>query len=158
MAELNFESQFGKIEKYYQGYVATHLIHIGDKLGLFSLLNENKSGLTVSEIASKLGKSFDKINDKLEEFYGDILIALDKKKIFENDIKDILINLVNGKSFEESIKKEKIDTKGIEEKIMKIIKSKPGLSANAYMGLVMKEFKGQINGKDAMEIIERFVK
>jgi ubiquinone/menaquinone biosynthesis C-methylase UbiE len=31
------------------------LIHIGDKLGLFEELNDNKTGLTTSELASKLG-------------------------------------------------------------------------------------------------------
>jgi uncharacterized protein YqeY len=41
---------------------------------------------------------------------------------------------------------------------MKIIKDKPGLSDKAYMGLIMKEFKGQISGKEAMEIIHKFVK
>lgn len=110
------------------------------------------------EIASKLGKSFDQIDKKLIDFYGDILIALNKKKISEKDIKDILLKLTSGKEFKEAIKKEKVDSKDIEEKIMKIIKSKPGLSANAYMGLVMKECKGQINGKDAMEIINKFLK
>ena len=40
-------------------------------------------------------------------------------------------------------------------KIMKIIKGKPGLAANAYMGLVMKEFKGKIDGKQAMSLIAK---
>ena len=46
----------------------------------------------------------------------------------------------------------------IEEKFLKIIEEKPGLNANAYMGLVMKEFKGKIDGKIAMEIIKKLVK
>ena len=29
---------------------------------------------------------------------------------------------------------------------------------NAYMGLVMKEFKGKISGKEASEIIKKYVK
>ena len=41
-------------------------------------------------------------------------------------------------------------------KIIKIIKEKPGLSANAYMGLIMKEFKGKISGSDVMKIINKF--
>ena len=40
---------------------------------------------------------------------------------------------------------------------MKIIKAKPGLSEKAYMGLVMKEFKRKISGRDAMEIIKKYV-
>ena len=41
---------------------------------------------------------------------------------------------------------------------MNIIKEKPGLNANAYMGLVMKEFKGKVSGGEAMEMIKKFVK
>jgi len=55
MKEITFESQAAKIEKFYRGFTASHLIHIGDKLGLFEVLNDNKSGLTTSELASELG-------------------------------------------------------------------------------------------------------
>lgn len=41
---------------------------------------------------------------------------------------------------------------------MHIIKSKPGLSVNAYMGLVMKELRGQVNGNEAIEIIKKHAK
>ncbi len=40
---------------------------------------------------------------------------------------------------------------------MKLIKEKPGLSVNAYMGLIMKEFKGKISGKGVSEIIKKYV-
>ena len=40
---------------------------------------------------------------------------------------------------------------------MELIREKPGLSENAYMGLVMKELKGQINGKEAMALIKKFM-
>jgi len=55
MKEITFESQAAKIENFYRGFSATHLIHIGDKLGLFEVLNDNKNGLTTSELASELG-------------------------------------------------------------------------------------------------------
>ena len=55
MKEITFESQVAKIEKFYNGFTASHLIHIGDKLGLFEVLNSNKNGLTTSELASELG-------------------------------------------------------------------------------------------------------
>ena len=41
---------------------------------------------------------------------------------------------------------------------MKLIKSKPGLSSNAYMGLIMQNFKGKISGKEAMDLINKFAK
>ncbi len=110
------------------------------------------------EIASKLDKDLSKVEKKLEDYYGDILLALNKKKIFESDVKDVLTALVEGKKFEDAIKIEKADLGDVEEKIMKIIKDKPGLNPNAYMGLVMKEFKGAISGGDAMKIIGKFLK
>ena len=44
-----------------------------------------------------------------------------------------------------------------EEEIMKLVKEKPGLSQNAYMGLVMQKLKG-VSGKEVMEILKKLVK
>ena len=66
--------------------------------------------------------------------------------------------LAKGESLEDAIKVEKIDLGDVEEKILKMIKSKPGLSEKAYMGLVMKEFGGKVSGKEVMGIIGKFVK
>ena len=52
--------------------------------------------------------------------------------------------------FEEALKKEQIELK---EEIKKLIKEKPGLSANAYMGLVMGRFKDKVSGKEVMDIL-----
>ena len=40
---------------------------------------------------------------------------------------------------------------------MKLIKDKPGLNPNAYMGLVMKKFAGKVDAKTAMESIKKIV-
>jgi Glu-tRNA(Gln) amidotransferase subunit E-like FAD-binding protein len=112
------------------------------------------------EIASKLDMKFEKVENIVSDYYGDILRALNKNKIQEGDVKQVLMKLAQGESFEKAIKIEKADLGVVEEKIMKIIKQKPGLSANAYMGLVMKdsELRGKIDGKTAMEVIEKFLK
>lgn len=110
------------------------------------------------EISSKTGKSLENVDKILGDIYGDVLIALNKGKISESDIKEILTKVISGNSFEDAIKIEKTDISNIEEKIMKIIKEKPGLNPNAYMGLVMSELKGKIDGKTAMEVIKKFVK
>jgi len=64
--------------------------------------------------------------------------------------------IAKGKNVMDAVKREKIEN--LEEEILKIIKEKPSLSTNAYMGLVMQKFKGKINGKEAMEIIKKLVK
>jgi len=105
------------------------------------------------EIKNKTGKNTEILTlDVLET----ILQALQKEKIQENEIKQIMEEVVNGKNVTDTLKREKMEN--IEEEILRIIKEKPGLNANAYMGLVMQKFKGKINGKEASEIIEKLIK
>jgi glutamyl-tRNA(Gln) amidotransferase subunit E len=87
-----------------------------------------------------------------------ILENVKSKKISENQIKEVLERIAQGKKPEEAIVFEKHDLENAEEKILKIIKGKPGLSENAYMGLVMKEMKGLVDGQTAREIIKKYVK
>lgn len=55
MGEVSAGSQMGKIRNFEKGFMATHLIGLGGKLGLFEALNESEEGLSVAELASKLG-------------------------------------------------------------------------------------------------------
>ena len=64
---------------------------------------------------------------------------------------------ISGK-FESFDKYAAADTKNLEEEIKKIVESKPGLNPGAYMGLVMAKFKGKVDGKAAMEILNKFLK
>ena len=86
-----------------------------------------------------------------------VLNTLNEKKILESDVKHVLEKVVEDVDVEDAVKLEKIDVGAIEEKIMKIIKDKPGLSEKAYMGLVMKEFKGKVDGKVVMQIIKKYL-
>lgn len=110
------------------------------------------------EISKKEKIDLEKVEKILEDNYGSILILVIKKKISESEVKGILIEIVKGKTLDEILKKEKIDLNKVEERVLKLIKEKPGLNANAYMGIVMSEFKGQISGKEVMEIIAKFLK
>jgi Glu-tRNA(Gln) amidotransferase subunit E-like FAD-binding protein len=110
------------------------------------------------EISSHKKISKNKIEKILENNVFDILQLVKKGEISEFQIKLILENLIEGKNLREVVSKEEIDFSNIEEKILKIIKEKPGLSEKAYMGLVMKEFKEKINGKEAREIIKKYLK
>jgi len=111
------------------------------------------------ELASKTKKPIFEINEILnKEILANVLEVFKKKKIKENQIKDVLNKIVHGDGFKEAIKFEKKDLNAVEEKIIKLIKEKPGLSEKAYMGLVMKEFKGQVDGREVSEIIKRLIK
>ena len=111
------------------------------------------------ELATRLKKDISQIEsvinlDKLEKLLG----LVKKGEIDKNHLKSIFSDLMSGILLE-NIPVKKIETsENIEEKIMNIIRKKPGFGANAYMGLVMKEFKNKISGKDAMEIIEKYLK
>ena len=109
------------------------------------------------EIASHKKIKLLKVESKLEDYLGDILSLVAKGKLSESQIKQVLERIVKGESFKQAVVFEKQDINFIEEKIMKIIKDKHGLSEKAYMGLVMKEFRGKIDGKKAMEIIKKYV-
>jgi len=111
------------------------------------------------EIARREKISLTKVEKILDkDVLSSVLENLKKRKISENQIKQVLENIVKGKSYKEALKIKKEDLHGIEQKIERLIKEKPGLSLNAYMGLIMKEFKGKISGKEVSEIIKKYVK
>jgi Glu-tRNA(Gln) amidotransferase subunit E-like FAD-binding protein len=101
-------------------------------------------------------------NSKEDIFTMDVLESIlgviANKKINESDAKNVLESIAKGKSLEDSLKIEKADTSEIESEIAKIVKEKPGLNANAYMGLVMAKFKGKVDGKSVMSIINKLLK
>jgi len=108
------------------------------------------------EISSKMSKEFNEVKGILSERVLErILERVKKGDLDSSDVKDVMSKLVEGVSFEEAIKIEKASDDEIEEEIRKIIKDKPGLRPNAYMGLVMKKFSGRLDAKKAMEIINR---
>ena len=55
MNEISVKTQMLKIRNFEKGYMATLLINLGTKLGIFEALNENKEGFTVPILAAKLG-------------------------------------------------------------------------------------------------------
>jgi len=88
--------------------------------------------------------------DKLEE----ILEAVAKKKIVENDVKTIMQKISQGKSLDEASQKADINLKS---EAQKIIKEKPNLSQGAYMGLLMGKFKGQVSGKEVADVLKELL-
>ena len=54
MGEITSKSQMEKIRNFEKGFFATHLINIGEKLGLFEVLLKAKDGMSVSDLAVEL--------------------------------------------------------------------------------------------------------
>jgi ubiquinone/menaquinone biosynthesis C-methylase UbiE len=56
MEEVSAKTQMAKIRNFERGFMATHLINIGNKVGVFEKLNEKKEeGTTVADLATELG-------------------------------------------------------------------------------------------------------
>ena len=111
------------------------------------------------EFASKNKKDISEVEEIFNvDVLGIILDRVAKEKLHLADVKLVLERVFNGEGIRDAVKVKKEDNKKVEERVMNIIKEKPGLNANAYMGLVMKEFKGKVSGGEAMEMIKKFVK
>ena len=110
-----------------------------------------------SEIAKKKNKDIEEIEEHLHlDVMEEVINNLKKKKIDEEDVKGVLNKIVDGVPIEEALKKEEIDN--LEDEILKIVKTKPGLTMNGYMGLIMKEFGGKVSGGEIMKILKKVVK
>jgi len=113
------------------------------------------------ELASKKDLDIKKVENILhKDILVNLLEAVNKNKIKERDVKKVLEMILEGKTLQDALKFEKQDTNLIEEKIIKLMKEKPGLRPNAYMGLIMKELREKSSGIDAkevMRIIEKYL-
>jgi len=111
------------------------------------------------DFAKKLKQDAKIINKLLTvDVIESVLEALNKGSIDKHDVRDILLLLAEGKPIDEALKIDKKDLNEIEEFVIKLIKRKPGLTMGAYMGLIIKEFKGKVSGKDVMEILNKHIK
>ncbi len=106
------------------------------------------------EIAARNKKNLSEVEEILDLHIDSILQKVKQGKISEGNLKFVLEKIVKGEEAEE----EKLEISEIEEKIIKLIKEKPGLSEKAYMGLIMKEFAGKISGREISEIISKYLK
>lgn len=111
-----------------------------------------------NEFAVKMKKSSVEVREVLSErVLEEILESLNKGDIGKGDIQKVMEKIVKGEDVEKALKIEKVGDDVIEEEVRKIVKEKPGLRPNAYMGLVMAKFKGKIDAKKAMETIKKII-
>ncbi len=111
------------------------------------------------EIAGKEKKTVEDLEEIFtQELFVLILEKVRDKELGEDRIKEVLMKVLAGTPIKEAVKFEEVDLNDIEEQVMKIVKGKPGLSPNAYMGLVMGALKGKVSGGDAMKFINKYAK
>jgi Glu-tRNA(Gln) amidotransferase subunit E-like FAD-binding protein len=111
------------------------------------------------DFAKKLAVDLDLVKERLHlDILEQVLEKINSKEISKNDLQEILINVASGKSFKDVIKIEKVELDEVEQRLRKLIKENPGLRENAYVGMLMKEFKGKVSGKDIMDLIKKVLK
>ncbi|MAG37920.1 hypothetical protein CMI45_00840 [Candidatus Pacearchaeota archaeon] len=141
LADGEMSEEFNILMKVYDGNADL----VGKMVSLWRNELTKKSGKKVEEVKQVLGER------ELEK----ILEAVKSRDLEEGEVKRVMGDVLSGIEIEEAIKIEKVDDNELEEKIRKLIKEKPGLRENAYMGLVMKEMKGKIDSKKAMELVKK---
>ena len=136
-----------------------------NKIEDFKVLKEKYDNLNLiakmltlfpKEISVKQNLQLEKVYNILNaDVLERILKEIEKGNLQEQDIRLVMEKLAKNESFEEAVKKEKIN---LEEEIKLIMKEKPNLSINAYMGLIMAKFRGKVSGGEIMSELKKFVK
>ncbi len=108
------------------------------------------------ELASKYKKSDDEMRSILNEnVLSRILELIAGGKLQISDIKGVMTKIVEGMPLEKAAVIERVDDSTLEQAIREIVQSKPGLRANAYMGLVISKLGANVNKKKAMDILQK---
>jgi Glu-tRNA(Gln) amidotransferase subunit E-like FAD-binding protein len=154
----------GELEKFgLQGDSIKYLMAndlIEEYRSLLEILNEPQFiGRVLIELPREIsGREGKEVSEILSlDIIENIIKAVKEEKIDKRDVKHVMTEIVNGKSFEDAIKIEKADLSDVESEIAKIVKEKPGLSVGGYMGLIMAKFKGKVSGKEVTEILKKLL-
>ena len=108
---------------------------------------------TPKDLKSRLKIDISKLST---EDFNEVLSKLSSEEISKDAVTDILALKAQGKKVDYTSFKQ-ADSSEIEATIKKIVESKPGLNAGAYMGLVMKELGGKVDGKTAMAVLNKLL-
>ena len=110
------------------------------------------------EIAVKEGRELSDVEEILDnEKLIFVLEHLKAGDFEEGDLRLVLERVLEGEDLEKAVVVEKVDNTKVESFVASLIKEKSGLRPNAYMGLVMKEFSGQVDAKSVMQIIGKIL-
>ncbi len=110
------------------------------------------------ETATKLKKSFYEIAKVIDERTLEHLLELVKEgKLEKGQLKGVFSDLMMDILLEDAVKKEKVDDNKLEAEIRDIVKKKPGLTVNAYMGMIIQKLGKEIDKRKTMEILSKII-
>jgi len=120
------------------------------KLEIFESFKKKFANVKSAFIAEQLIK-YDIDNEVMEK----IFTKLNNNEITKDSVNEIINNYQKTKKLDFS--KFEVKAIDIDSEVKKLIKEKPSLSANAYMGLIMSRHKGKVNAAQVMEIIKKYI-
>ncbi len=91
-----------------------------------------------------------------EQDFDFVLYNLDKNVISKEAVIDILSETIQDKKIDLN-KYKLVSADNIEQQIKDIIQKNKGASFNAIMGLVMKKYRGKIDGKKISELVKKYI-
>lgn len=153
MPEL-IEEKIHKLEKKYNidTKLASSIVK-SSKLDFFAKQADKHNNLKPAFIINMI-TSYPKVDDT---YFETVFHKMDKGEMSNNCATDYLTEVEEGKK--PDIKNFlSADTSSLEDDIKQIIKEKPGLKVGAYMGLIMKKYQGKIDGKKAMQLLQKHIR
>ncbi len=90
-----------------------------------------------------------------------VLESINNNQISKDVVPEVLLAITKGASSKKALEKwskKEVPLKEVKAELQNIIKSKPGLSFGAYMGLAMQKFKGQVDGKTLAKLLQELLK
>ena len=107
--------------------------------------------MTLKDLKTREGLNIEKLKKKdLEEVFGYV------GKVGKDAVPGMLADKIRGVKI--NLRKYKADEKDLVKDVKDIIKKNKGASLNAVMGIVMKKYRGKVDGKEVTSIIKKNLK
>jgi len=160
--EIKIERIDGKISRYEKLGLSKELINaiIKRNIDIDNFINKYKN-IKARFIAETLINTPKEIKRRYDleanfENIDEIFEKLNNNEINKEAVFEILVEIAQGKKI--NFEKYKLKEIDLDKEVKELIKSKPGLSFSAYMGLLMVKHRGKVEGKSIAEALKKYVK
>ncbi|MBI2208092.1 Glu-tRNA(Gln) amidotransferase subunit GatE [Candidatus Woesearchaeota archaeon] len=132
----NFEVLINKFDKVESSLIAHILVNVPKEI-------KSRFKLDISKLKA--------------EHFEEILDYLNKGKIAKEAVIDLLIKKIKNEKINFD-KFASVSDKDLEKEIKKLVEDKKDLSVGAYMGILMSKYRGKVDGKKIMDLLNKYVK